>query len=222
MIAEGFKVGETTIRNNFRIYKDKKKEAFIRQSYNAGYRSEYDFHEVKVQIDGKSRLIYQATISLPYSNYKFVKHYENQKMESFIDSLVSFFEKIKGVPCTVVFDNMRNVVRKFLYNGKKEYTDEIIKLSIYYGFKIMTTNIYSGNEKGHVENSGKFARKELFTLNYKFDTIEEIRAYANSEMKILNEEINDKFKDEQKYLLDLPKRRYELGRAQKSVVNHEG
>lgn len=77
LIAEGFKVGETTIRNNFRIYKDKKKEAFIRQSYNAGYRAEYDFHEVKVQIDGKSRIIYQATISLPYSNYKFVKHYEN-------------------------------------------------------------------------------------------------------------------------------------------------
>ena len=49
------------------------------------------------------------------------------------------------------------VVLKFIMKS-------LIKLSNYYGFKIMTTNPRSGNEKGHVETSGKIARTELIYL----------------------------------------------------------
>ena len=218
---EGYDIGKTTIINEFRKYNDKNKKSFIKQSYDPGYRAEYDFHEVKVLIDDKKKKLYQATISMPYSNYKFVKYYPNQKMESFIDSLVSFFTEIGGVPQTMVFDNMKNVVRKFVYKGEKEYTDNLLKLSNYYGFKIVTTNAYSGNEKGHVENSGKIVRKELFTLNYQFDTINDLRLYSRSKVSELNTAIKDKLNFEQAHLMKLPLKRYELGRPQKSIVNHE-
>ena len=81
---------------------------------------------------------------------------------------------------------MRNVVSRFIYGGKKEYNKELIKLSNYYGFKIVTTNPRSGNEKGHVETSGKIARTELFTFNYKFESLETLRKYTVSEMLDLN------------------------------------
>ena len=218
--AEGFDVGITTIQLEFKEYKNKNKEAFIKQSYDPGYRAEYDFHEIKVIIDGKVRKIYQATITLPFSNYIFVKHYENQKFESFIDSLVTFFEEINGIPLSIVFDNMRNVVSRFVYGGDKIYNPELIKLSNYYGFKIMTTNPRSGNEKGHVENSGKHARTELFTLNYEFDSLDELRGYVSSEKKILNQD-KTKLIDEKAHLIKLPIARYELGRLVTSKVNHE-
>ena len=89
---------------------NRNKEAYIKQQYLPGYRAEYDFHEIKVLIKGKVVKLYQATITLPYSNYIFAKHYLNQKFESFIDSLVTFFEEIGGVPENIVFDNMRNVL----------------------------------------------------------------------------------------------------------------
>lgn len=218
--SEGYDVGITTIQLEFKNYKDKNKEAFIKQSYSPGYRAEYDFHEIKVIIDGKVRKIYQATITLPFSNYIFVKHYENQKFESFIDSLVTFFEEINGIPETIVFDNMRNVVSRFVYGGDKVYNPELIKLSNYYGFKIMTTNPRSGNEKGHVENSGKIARTELFTFNYEFDSLDELRNYASHEMKILNQD-KTKLIDEKVRLIKLPQARYELGRLENSKVSHE-
>src|SRR5690554_6944255 len=218
--SEGFDVGITTIQIEYKRYKNKNKEDFIKQQYAPGFRAEYDFHEVKVLIDDQVKKLYQATITLPHSNYIFVKHYQNQKFESFIDSLVTFFEEINGVPKTMVFDNMRNVVSKFVYGGAKVYNEELIKLSNYYGFKIMTTNPRSGNEKGHVETSGKIARTELFTFNYKFNALEDLRYYVENEMLSINKD-KIKLSDEKVHLIKLPLARYELGRLENSKVNHE-
>ena len=144
-----------------------------------------------------------------------------KKFESFIDSLISFFEDIGGVPATLVFDNMRNVVRKFVYKGEKEYTEDLIKLSNYYGFKIVTTNPRSGNEKGHVEVSGKIVRTELFTFNYKFYSLENFNEYVIKELIKLNELKLDKFNDEKFFLNNLPTHSYELGRLEYARVNSE-
>ena len=98
LIDEGYDIGVSTIQNQLKLYRDKVKEAFIKQEYNPGDRAEYDFHEVKVIINGKIVKKFQATITLPSSNYVFVRHYDNQRFESFTDSLVSFFEEINGIP----------------------------------------------------------------------------------------------------------------------------
>lgn len=219
--SEGFDVGITTIQTEFKIYKNKHKEAFIKQEYDPGFRAEYDFHEIKVIEAGKIKKRYQATITLPHSNYVFAKHYPDQRKENFLDSLISFFEEIEGVPKTVVFDNMRNVVRKFVYGGSKEYTEDLLKFSNYYGFKIITTNPRRGNEKGHVEQGGKVIRKELFTFNYEFDTLADLREYTKDELEKLNNKSLPKFINEKTQLLNLPLVRYEIGTLVNSVVNSE-
>ena len=219
--SEGFDVGITTIQTEFKIYKNKHKEAFIKQEYDPGFRAEYDFHEIKVIEGGKVKKRYQATITLPHSNYVFAKHYPDQRKENFLDSLISFFEEIEGVPKTVVFDNMRNVVRKFVYGGSKEYTEDLLKFSNYYGFKIITTNPRRGNEKGHVEQGGKVIRKELFTFNYEFDTLANLREYTTNELIKLNEKSLPKFINEKTQLINLPLVKYEIGTLVNSVVNSE-
>lgn len=219
LISEGFIIGETTIRNEFRKYKQKNKECFIKQFYEYGERAEYDFHQIKVIIAGNLTIMHQATISLPKSNIVFGKLYTNEKMDAFIDSLVSFFEFCNGVTKTVVFDNMRNAVKKFIYRNEKEYTDELIKISNYYGFIIKTTNPRKGNEKGHVENSGKTTRRDFFSLHYKFESLEDLILYYDNECNKRNQEFIDEFNNEKKYLLKLPIRKYEIGRLVKCHVN---
>ena len=221
LISEGYKIGITTVQSEFNKYKNRHKEAFIKQDYDPGYRAEYDFHEIKVIIEGEVKKRYQATITLPYSNYVFAKHYENQKRENFLDSIISFFEEIGGTTKTIVFDNMRNVVRKFIYGGKKEYTEELLKLSNYYGFKIQTTNPRRGNEKGHVEQGGKVIRKELFTFNYEFNNLADLRNYTKNELNKLNQKVLKKLKEEKAHLIKLPIIRYEIGTLVTSVVNKE-
>ena len=45
-------------------YNNKNKEAFIKQSYDPGQRAEYDFHQIKVLIDGKLNLPLQPFIKI--------------------------------------------------------------------------------------------------------------------------------------------------------------
>lgn len=196
LVSEGYKIGETTIRQRFREYKHKNPECFVRQSYDYGQRAEYDFHEVKVVIDGVKKVYHQSTISLPKSNITFGLLYKNQKMETFLDSIVKFIDFCNGVPEEMVFDNMSNVVKRFVGTSNKELTDDILKISNYYGFKVTTTNPRSGNEKGHVKNSGKTVRRDIFSLKYQFETEEELHEYYQTELAKRNEPFLNEFNEE--------------------------
>jgi len=219
LIKEGFSISESTIRAKLREYKDKQNECFIKLYYEYGEVAQYDFHQVKVRINNKNVVYHQATISLPKSNLIFGKLYRDEKMESFLNSLVEFFNYSGGVFKKVVFDNMSNVVKRFIYKNGKKYTDDIIKLSTYYGFKIETCNPRKGNEKGHVENSGKIVRKELFTFKYEFNNEKELLEYYDKELKLRNKDCIKEFHVEKLHLLPLPAKQYELGRIQYVKAN---
>ena len=49
---------------------------------------------------------------------------------------------IGGVWKEVVYDNMRNVVSKFIGKNEKELNEDLVKLSLYYGFDINVTNAF--------------------------------------------------------------------------------
>lgn len=219
LINEGYKIGETTIRAKFREYKQKYPECFIKQYYEYGERAEYDFHQIKVVINNKVLTYHMVSISLPKSNYVFAILYKNEKMEAFLDSLVQFFAHCNGVFKEIVFDNMSNVVKRFVYKGEKVLTDDLFKISNYYGFKVNTTNPRSGNEKGHVENSGKTVRRDLFSLKYKFESEEELFTYFDTELEKRNQPFLNEFEKEKPFLLPKPVHNYELGRVQFAKVN---
>ena len=183
LVDEGFDVGQTTIRKYFREYKQKHPEVFIRQQYDPGERMEYDFHQIKVVVNNRNEIYHQATMSFPYSNHVIGFLFKNETSKSVMNSLIQAFNEIDGVPKTVVFDNLSPVVKRYVYWGEKQYTDMIVKLSAYYGFDIVTCNPSSGNEKGHVENSGKTIRSNFFSLKYKFNSEEELYAYFKKQVE---------------------------------------
>lgn len=100
------------------------------------------------------------------------------------------FEMVNGVYKEVVYDNMRNVVSKFLGKNEKELNEDLVKMSLYYGFKINVTNAFSGNEKGYVEGSVKYLRNQIFADNYKFDSEQQAIEYMESCLLKLNETSN--------------------------------
>ena len=57
LVDEGYNIGLTTITNAFRKYKDKPRECFIKQTYDFGQRAEFDFHKIKVHVDGINKKI---------------------------------------------------------------------------------------------------------------------------------------------------------------------
>ena len=123
---------------------------------------------------------------------------------------------IGGVWKEIVYDNMRNVVSKFIGKNEKELNEDLVKMSLYYGFEINVTNAFSGNEKGYVEGSVKYLRNQIFAENYCFKSEEVAIEYMESRLIKLNEE--SKIEDE-KLHLKVAKPPLELAEVRESTVD---
>ena len=214
--SKGYDIGLTTIATQVKLKKKKSKECFIRQSYNLGDRLEYDFGEVKLVINGVVTHYYLAVLSSPASNFRWSYLYKRADKEVFMDSHVKFFEMVKGVYKEVVYDNMKNVVTKFIGRSEKVLNKDLINMALYYGFEINVTNCFSGNEKGHVEGSVKVIRNKVFSKVYKFNSEEEAKNHLDSMLREMNQ--SSLINEEIKYLLGY-KPKLELAKISINIVD---
>ena len=143
MKEKGFDIGYTTVCQKINERQAKPKEAFIAQDYSYGCRFEYDFGEVILYIAGKRRKVFMAVMSAPASGYRFARLYFNQKQAVFIDSQIRFFTHMGGVFEYGVYDNMKNAVARFT-GREKQLNPALVQFSLYYGFRVQTTNCYAG------------------------------------------------------------------------------
>lgn len=216
LVGEGYDISYCTINIEINKIRKKSAECFIRQDYDFGDRLEYDFGEVKLHIAGRTGTYHMAVMSSPGGDFRWAYLYTNQKKDVFLDSHVEFFEMVGGVYKEVVYDNMKNVVSRFIGRNERELNEDLVKLSIYYGYKVNVTNCFKPNEKGHVESSVKILRNRLFATNYKFNTLNEAREYMKRSLLKLNE--NSKIKEEMQHLLD-HKPKLELATISENEVN---
>ena len=143
--AQGHDIGITVISEKVKEKRNKIAEAFIRQEYDYGDRLEYDFGEVKLVIDGIVGKYYLAVFGSPRSSFRWAYLYNNQKKAVFLDSHVRFLDMIGGTYREIVYDNMRNVVTRFIGKNEKELNSDLVAMSTYYGFSLNVTNCFSGN-----------------------------------------------------------------------------
>lgn len=185
LVDEGFKIGYSSTKTIVNEIKNKYSECYILQDHPLGKRLEYDFGEVKLIVANKKKNYYMAVFAAPASKYRYVYLYEKANLEVFVDSHVKFFAMIGGVWQEVVYDNMKNVVSQ-IKRKEKILNEEAVKLSLYYGFDINTTNTRSGNEKGFVEGSVKVVRNKLFAKRYCFKDEDELSRYLEEALEDLN------------------------------------
>ncbi|MDQ2088197.1 IS21 family transposase, partial [Herbivorax sp. ANBcel31] len=200
LIDTGYKGSYSTTCIYVRNLKNTKKEAFIRQIYEFGDVCEFDWGEVKLRENNKIKVYKMAVFTSAKNNTRIAFLYKKEDTQAFIDAHVRFFEITGGVYKTMVYDNMRVAVAKFVGPHEKEATEALKKLSLFYGFKYRFCNIYSGNEKGHVERSVDFVRRKAFSscIDYTFEN-------AVEHLKKIIVKINgNRLEEEKPYLLPYP------------------
>jgi len=216
IVERGFDIGLTTVSVHIAKKRGTVKEAFIRQEYDFAQRLEYDFGEVNLIIGGEHKRYYLAAFGSPASSFRWGYLYDNQSKDVFLDSHVHFFEMCGGVWRECVYDNMRNVVKRFIGKNEKELNDDLIKMGLYYGFEINVTNCFSPNEKGFVESAVKYIRNKVFATHWEFDSIEE--AHAHLEKRLIELNATSKIEEEKHHLL--PGRPpLEIARISEAVVD---
>jgi hypothetical protein len=188
LVNLGHDIGRVTINNAIAVQRKKLKEVYIRQHYELGDRLEYDFGEVLLDCGKGIRKYHMAVFSSPASNFRWSYLYTNQKQAVFQDSHVQFFEMAGGVWKEVVYDNMKNVVHKFIGRNEKELNKELLQMALYYGYTPNVTNCFKANEKGHVESSVQVLRNQIFASRYKFTSLDEACVYMANRLEEINEE----------------------------------
>ncbi len=68
--------------------------------------------EVKLFIKGKLKTFQMAVFTSAKGNYRFAKLFPKQDTSCFQEAHAAFFENIKGVYHTVVYDNAKVMVKK--------------------------------------------------------------------------------------------------------------
>ena len=172
LIEDGYKIGYSSVGRYVNSLTQKVNEAFIKQTYNYGEVCEFDWGEVKLEIGSVLKSYRMAVFTSAKGNYRYALLYPKEQMQHFLDAHVKFFEHTLGVYHTIVYDNMKVAVAKFVGPTEKLATEDLKKLSLYYGFNYRFCNVRSGNEKGHVEKSVEYIRQKAFSRNIKFDTEE--------------------------------------------------
>lgn len=186
LIRDGFDISYSTVSNTINSILCKRSEAFIKQDYQFGAVCEFDWGEVKLFIKGQLKKFQIAVFTSARGNYRYARLFAKQNTECFMESHALFFEHIGGVYHSLVYDNMKVAVKKFVGPTEKEPTDAMLKLSIYYGFEFRFCNVRRGNEKGHVEKSVEYVRRKAFCDNSYFDSLEDANNHLGAYCEILN------------------------------------
>jgi len=201
LVEKGFKISYPTVSNYVRILKETRLEAFIKQEYAFGEVCEFDWGEIKLVISDKQISVRMAVFTLAASNIRYAVLYRHEDTQTFIDAHIRFFRFMGGVPRTMVYDNMRVAVAKFVGKSEKIATVALKQLSTYYGFSFRFCNVRKANEKGHVERSVEFVRRKAFSSINKFETVSEADARLLSTLDRLNEDKKELFDAERQAML---------------------
>ncbi len=186
LVDEGFDISYPTVCNTVRNMEKRCREAFIKQEYFPGEACEFDWCEAKLTIAGKEMTLQMSLFVSASGDYRYADLFYNQKTESFLEAHVSFFEHLQGVYGTVLYDNTKVAVKKFVGFTEKEPTEALLNLSLYYGFTFRFCNAYAGWEKGHAERGVEYVRRKAFSHRDEFDSLEEARAYLQQVCGQLN------------------------------------
>jgi transposase len=186
LVEEGIDIGYTTVCQAIQKILNESKEAFIRGVYGLGEVCEFDWGTVKLWINGVLMNLHMAAFCTAHGNFRFGHLYVNEKTESFMESHTEFFSHIKGNHKTIVYDNMKTAVKKFVGRHEKEATDALVKMSMYYGYDYRFCNAYSGNEKGRVERTVEYLRRKAFSKRVEFSSVKEANNYLKEICQIVN------------------------------------
>jgi len=177
VVAAGYGVSYSLVCQYIARKLASSREAFIKQGYIAGASCEFDWAEVKLNLDGIYRRYYLAVFTSCFSNYRYALLFERQDTLAFKEAHIHFFEHIGGVYQQMVYDNMRVAIARFVGKAEKVPTEGLLQLSRWYQYQWRFCNVASGNEKGHVERSVEYIRRKTFAFKDDFKTFAEAQQY---------------------------------------------
>jgi len=162
------------------------------------------------------KTLYVFVMVLGYSRHMYIEFVERCTMTVFLDCHHQAFRFFGGVPCEILYDNMRNVVVR-RHVGKAEFNRTFLECCAHWGFNPLACPPYSPWYKGKVERPIDYIR-ERFWRGYAYSHLEQFNRdilfwnQTVAKQRIhgtTKERVCERFEQEQTHLGALPMRPYD-------------
>lgn len=185
LVKAGFAGGYEIVKRAVRRAKERQScLAYVRFETMPGEQAQVDFGEFQVaHPDGSVKKYYMFVMILGFSRKIFACILERCDMVSFLEAHIAAFEFFGGVPKEVLYDRMRNVYIRTLFDkresdgansptgvGRPVFTQSLLTLAAHYVFEPRVAPAYSPWVKGKVERPMDFIR-ESWWRGYEFTNL---------------------------------------------------
>jgi len=164
--------GITQVQEEVARYRRHHQEVFMPLSQPPG-EAQFDFGEAWVCIAGKLCKAHFGVMSLPYSDAFHLSAYPRENTETFQAAHVAAFDFFGGVPTKTAYDNTKIAVAKII-GSERELTRGFLELESFFLFTHRFCRVRRGNEKGHVEGTVGYARRNFMVPIPEADSFEHL------------------------------------------------
>jgi len=212
----GYIGGITIVKDYVHERRQRQREMFVPLRHDPGH-AQVDFGEALAVIGGEERKIHFFAMDLPHSDACLVQAYPWESTEAFCEGHNVSFEFFGGVPCSILYDNLKLAVARILGDGRRQRTRIFSELQSHYLFADRFGRPGKGNDKGKVEGLVGYARRNFMVpiphaasfseLNAQL--LECCRRRLNDRLRGHDETIGERLVRDQAALLPLPPAPYE-------------
>ena len=137
------------------------KDPIIRFETAPGKQMQVDFTTIR---RGK-RPLKAFVATLGYSRATYVRFFEHERSEAWIEGMIGAFEFFGGVPMDLLFDNAKTILieRDVYGQGLHRWHDKLLALAEQYGFNPKVCRPYRAQTKGKVERFNRYLKESFVT-----------------------------------------------------------
>jgi transposase len=136
-------------------------KVFIPLEFDPGTDAQADWGEAVVEIAGERVTVQVFYMRLCYSRKLFMMAFPAQKQEAFFEGHVQAFHHFQGVPHRIAYDNLKAAVQKVLEGHTRQEQLAFVAFRSHYLFESYFCMPGQGSEKGGVEHSVGFGRRNF-------------------------------------------------------------
>jgi len=227
--AEGYSGSESSVQRYAVHWRKshKRPATFLPLEFEPGQDAQVDWGEAQVILAGVPCKVQLFVMHLSYSRRTFVMAFPASKQEAFFYGHVRAFEHFAGVPHRLSYDNLSSAVKPLVQGRIREEQRAFVAFRSHYLYESHFCTPAQGHEKGGVEGSVGFSRRNFLVPIPRVDSYEELNrhllaACVRADVRIVHRQsvsIGQAWKQEQPCLRALPTHPFECCVTRQAHLN---
>jgi len=160
----GYEGRLTILRDFMKPHREQMRgKASIRFETPPGKQAQVDWGEFRLlKEDGTFVKVHAFIMIMGHSRKQYVEFTENERIDTLIGCHERAFAFFGGVPETILYDNMKTVVKHSHQTGTNKWNDKFLLFAKHQDFTPLRCRPYHPRTKGKVENGVKYLRKNFW------------------------------------------------------------